>query len=57
MLGPGHVLDDDAEEWVAVMVSYSGQTRIASSFLPVADVERVLRLGLEEAGRTQQAAE
>jgi hypothetical protein len=46
MFGPGHVLDDDAEEWVAVMVSYSGQTRIASSFLPVADVERVLRLGL-----------
>ncbi len=56
ILGPGHVLDD-AEEWVAVMVGYGGQTRIASSFLPVADVGRVLRLGLEETGRMQRAEE
>src|SRR6266851_816782 len=34
LLGPGYVLDDDAEEWVAVMVTYGGQTRVASSFLP-----------------------
>jgi hypothetical protein len=51
LLGPGHVLDDDAEEWAVVMVTYGGQARIASSFLPPADVERLLRLGLEEAAR------
>jgi hypothetical protein len=49
--GPGYVLDDDAEEWVAVMVTYGGQTRVASSFLPPADVARMLRLGLEETAR------
>jgi len=43
MLGPGYVLDDDAEEWAAVIVTYGGQTRIASSFLPPADVARLLR--------------
>jgi hypothetical protein len=48
VLGPGYVLDDDAEEWVAVMVTYGGQTRVASSFLPPADVARILRLGLEK---------
>jgi hypothetical protein len=31
-----------AEEWIAVMVGLSGQTRIASSSLPSADVGRVL---------------
>jgi hypothetical protein len=51
VLGPGYVLDDDAEEWVAVMVTYDGQTRIASSFLPPADVARMLTLGLEETAR------
>jgi hypothetical protein len=51
LLGPGYVLDDDAEEWVAVMVTYGGQTRVASSFLPPADVARMLRLGLEETAR------
>jgi hypothetical protein len=50
LLGPGYVLDDDAEAWVAVMETYGGQTRIASSFLPPADVARMLRLGLEETG-------
>jgi hypothetical protein len=57
MLGPVKVLDDDAEERVAVMVIYGSQTRIASSLLPVADVERVLRLSREETGRMQQAGE
>lgn len=57
MLGPGHVVDDDTEKWVAVMVGYSGQTRIASSFLPVADVEALLRLGLEETDLMRQAEE
>jgi hypothetical protein len=51
LLGPGYVLDDDAEEWAAVIVTYGGQTRIASSFLPPADVARLLRLGLEETAR------
>jgi hypothetical protein len=51
ILGPGYVLDDDAEEWAAVMVTYGGQTRIASSFLPPADVARLLRLGVDETAR------
>ena len=51
LLGPGYVLDDDAEEWAAVIVTYGGQTRVASSFLPPADVARLLRLGLEETAR------
>ena len=51
LLGPGHVLDDDAAEWAVVMVTYGGQTRIARWFLPPADVERLLRLGLEETAR------
>jgi hypothetical protein len=51
LLGPGYVLDDDAEEWAAVMVTYGGQTRIASSFLPPADVARLLKLGLDETAR------
>jgi hypothetical protein len=33
ILGPGYVLDD-AEVWVAVMESYGGDLRVASSFLP-----------------------
>ena len=57
LLGPGYVLDDDAEEWVAVMVTYGGQTRIASSFLPPADVARMLRLGLEETARMIEQGE
>jgi hypothetical protein len=32
ILGPGYVLDDDAEEWAAVIVTYGGRTRIASPF-------------------------
>jgi hypothetical protein len=31
---PGYILDDDAEEWAVVMVTYGGETRIANSFLP-----------------------
>jgi hypothetical protein len=49
VLGP--ILDDDAEEWAAVIVTYGGQARIASSFLPQAEVARLLRLGLEETAR------
>jgi hypothetical protein len=45
LLGPGYVLDDDAEEWAAVIVTCGGQTRIASSFLPRADVARMPQLG------------
>jgi len=33
------------------MVTYGGQTRIAGSFPPPADVARMLRLGLEETAR------
>ncbi len=36
LLGPGYVLDDDAEEWAVVIVTYGGQTRVTSSFLPQA---------------------
>jgi hypothetical protein len=35
LLGPGYVLDDDAEAWVAVMETYGGGFRVASSFLPL----------------------
>jgi len=38
LLGPSYVLDDDAGERAAVIVTYGGQTRIASSFLPPADL-------------------
>ena len=52
MPGPGYVLDDDAEDWAVVMVTYGGQTRLASSFLPPAEVaRRLLELGLEETAR------
>jgi hypothetical protein len=57
ILGPGYVLDDDAEEWAAVIVTYGGQTRIASSFLPPADVARLLRLGLDETARMTEQGE
>ncbi len=57
LLGPGYVLDDDAEAWVAVMVTYGGQTRIASSFLRPADVARMLTLGLEETARMIEQGE
>jgi hypothetical protein len=57
LLGPGYVLDDDAEEWVAVIATYGGQTRVASSFLPPADVARMLRLGLEETARMIERGE
>jgi hypothetical protein len=57
VLGPGYVLDDDAEEWAAVIVTYGGHTRIASSFLPPADVARLLRLGLEETARMTEQGE
>jgi hypothetical protein len=50
MLGPGYVLDD-AEEWATVIVIYGGQTRVASSFLPPAEVTRLLQLGVDETGR------
>jgi len=50
LLGAGYVLDD-AEEWAVVMVTFGGQTRIASSFLPPAGVARLLSLGLEETAR------
>jgi hypothetical protein len=49
LLGPGYVLNDDAEEWVAVMGTYGGETRIASSFLSVTQATRLLRLGLDKA--------
>ncbi len=45
MLGPGHVLDDDAEQWSPSWLSHSGQIRIASSFLPVADTGRGVSFG------------
>jgi len=32
-------------------VTYGGQTRIASSFLPPAEVARLLELGLDETAR------
>jgi hypothetical protein len=51
MLGPGYVLDDGAEEWAAVMVTFGGHTRVASSFLPPAEVQRLLKLSLEETAR------
>ena len=57
LLGPGYVLDDDAEEWAAVIVTYGGQTRIASSFLPPAEVARLLNLGLKEALRIIERGE
>jgi hypothetical protein len=57
LLEPGYVLDDDAEEWAAVIVTYAGQTRIASSFLPPAGVARMLRLGLEETARMIEQGE
>jgi len=57
LLGPGYVLDDDAEEWATVMVTYGGQTRIASSFLPPADFARLLRLGLDKTGRMIEQGE
>jgi hypothetical protein len=56
VLGPGYVLDDDAE-WAAVMVTFGGQSRIARSFLPPADVVRLLRLGLEETARMIEQGE
>jgi len=40
---------------LVVIVTYGGQTRIASLFLPPADVARLLRLGLEEIGRPEQS--
>ncbi len=43
MLGPGYVLDDDAEEWAAVIVT--------------ADVARLLRLGLHETARMIEQGE
>jgi hypothetical protein len=57
LLGPGYVLDDDGEEWAVVMVAYGGQTRIASSLLPPADVARLLRLGPDETGRMNEQRE
>jgi hypothetical protein len=51
LLGPGYVLYNDAEEWAAVMVTYGGQTRVASLFQPPADVARLLRRGLKETAR------
>jgi hypothetical protein len=39
------------------MVTYSGQTRIASSFLPPADVARLLRLGLNDTARMIEQSE
>jgi hypothetical protein len=47
----------DAEDWAAVMVTYGAQTRIASSFLPPADVARLLRLGLDETARMIEQGE
>ena len=43
LLGPGYVLDDDAEEWAAVIVT--------------ADVARLLRLGLHETARMIEQGE
>jgi hypothetical protein len=57
LLGPGYVLDDDAEEWATVIVTYGGHTRVASSFLPPADVARILRFGLEETARMIEQGE
>ena len=54
LLGPGYVLDDDAEAWVAVMENLQGDLRVASSFLPLADVRRLLRRGLDDVGRRIQ---
>lgn len=39
------------------MVTYGGQTRVASSFLPPADVARLLRLGLDETARMIEQGE
>jgi hypothetical protein len=50
LLGPGYVLDDDAEAWVAVMETYGGELRVASSFLTLSEVRRLLRRGLDDVG-------
>jgi hypothetical protein len=51
LLGPGYVLDDDAEAWVAIIETYGGELRVASSFLPVAEVRQLLQRGLEDTER------
>jgi len=51
LLGPGYVLDDDAEAWVAVMETYGGELRVASSFLPLIEVQRLITRGLADTAR------
>jgi hypothetical protein len=51
LLGPGYVLDDYAEAWVAIIETYGGELRVASSFLPVAEVRQLLQRGLEDTER------
>ena len=44
VLGPGYVLDDDAEAWVDV-VETDGELRVASSFVPLQEAQRLLQRG------------
>jgi hypothetical protein len=43
VLGPGYVLDDDAEAWVDVVETDGGELRVASSFVPLQEAQRLQR--------------
>jgi len=45
VLGPGYVLDDDAEAWVDVVETDGGELRVASSFVPLQEAQRLLQRG------------